>query len=53
MAVRVAAVIPALNEAGAIGPTVRGLPPSVVDRVIVVDGGSADGTVAEARAAGA
>jgi glycosyltransferase involved in cell wall biosynthesis len=49
----VVAVIPVLNEAGAIGPTVRGLPRGAVGRVIVVDGGSTDGTVAEARAAGA
>jgi glycosyltransferase involved in cell wall biosynthesis len=50
---RVFAVIPVLNEAGAIGPTVRRLPASVVDAVVVVDGGSTDGTVAEAEAAGA
>jgi glycosyltransferase involved in cell wall biosynthesis len=50
---RICAVIPVLNEAGAIGPTVRSLPRDVVDRVIVVDGGSMDGTVAEAREAGA
>ena len=50
---RVAAVIPVLNEEGAIGPTVRAIPRDVVDRVFVVDGGSHDGTVAEAEAAGA
>src|SRR6185312_2984195 len=50
---RVIAVIPTLNEAGAIGPTIAALPGTVVDVVVVVDGGSADGTVAEARAAGA
>ncbi len=50
---RVAAVIPVLNEAGAIGPTVAALPRNVVDAIIVVDGGSRDGTAAEARAAGA
>ncbi len=48
----IAAIIPVLNEAGAIGPTVRGLLP-YVGCVIVVDGNSTDGTVAEARAAGA
>jgi len=53
MTTRVAAVIPVLNEAGAIGPTVTRLPRDVVDAVIVVDGGSTDATVAEARAAGA
>ena len=50
---RVAAVIPVLNERGAIGPTVRRLPLSTVDVAIVVDGGSTDGTPAEAEAAGA
>ncbi len=50
---RVCAVIPVLNEQGAIGPTVARIPRDVVDTVIVVDGGSRDGTVAEARAAGA
>jgi len=50
---RTAAVIPVLNEAGAIGPTIAALPRAVVDAVIVVDGGSTDGTVDEARACGA
>ena len=49
----VVAIIPVLNEAGAIGPTVASLPRAVVDLVLVVDGGSTDGTVAEAEAAGA
>ena len=49
----IAAVIPAFNEAGAIGPTVARLPRSLVDIVLVVDGGSTDATVSEARAAGA
>ena len=48
----IAAVIPVLNEQGAIGPTLARLPPSVTLR-IVVDGGSTDGTVAEAQAHGA
>ncbi|MBN9560532.1 MAG: glycosyltransferase [Alphaproteobacteria bacterium] len=52
-ACRVAAVIPTLNEAGAIGPTISALPRAMVDTVLVVDGGSTDGTVAEARTAGA
>lgn len=47
----VAAVIPVLDEEGAIGPTIGGLPSGML--VVVVDGGSRDGTVAEARAAGA
>lgn len=49
---RVTVVIPVLNEAGAIGPTVRGVS-ALVDEVIVVDGNSRDDTAAEARAAGA
>lgn len=49
----VIAIIPVLNEAGAIGPTVAALPRDIVDAVLVVDGGSRDTTVAEARAAGA
>jgi glycosyltransferase involved in cell wall biosynthesis len=48
-----AVIIPVLNEAGAIGPTVRGVFAAWVGLVVVVDGGSTDGTVAEARAAGA
>jgi glycosyltransferase involved in cell wall biosynthesis len=53
VAPRVCAIIPVINEAGAIGPTVTRLPHDVVDLVIVVDGGSQDSTVEEARAAGA
>ncbi len=49
----VACVIPVLNEAGAIGPTVRGLLRPEVGLIVVVDGRSHDGTVEEARAAGA
>ena len=49
----VVAIIPAWNESGAIGPTVAGLPRDVVDTILVIDGGSADSTVAEAEAAGA
>jgi glycosyltransferase involved in cell wall biosynthesis len=41
-----------LNEEGAIGPTLRRLP-RAIQLAIVVDGGSRDGTVTEARAAGA
>ncbi len=46
-----ALVIPALNEAGAIGGVVGAIPPGVVDRVVVVDNGSTDGTAHAARAA--
>jgi len=45
-------VIPALNEAEAIGDVVRSIP-ALVDRVIVVDNGSNDGTADRAREAGA
>lgn len=50
---RVVAIIPALDEAGAIGAVVRALPRGLVQRVVVVDNGSRDGTAAAARAAGA
>src|SRR5581483_12513734 len=50
---RVVAVIPALNEEGAIDVVVRALPRDLVQRVIVVDNGSGDGTATAARAAGA
>jgi len=49
----VAVVLPALNEEGKIGPSVRRQPRDLVDHVIVVDDGSSDGTAGEARAAGA
>ena len=45
-------VIPALNEAEAIGDVVRSIP-ALVDRVIVVDNGSNDDTAERAREAGA
>jgi glycosyltransferase involved in cell wall biosynthesis len=50
---KVVVIIPALNEADAIAHVVQAIPAALVDRVIVVDGGSTDGTVAAARAAGA
>jgi glycosyltransferase involved in cell wall biosynthesis len=50
---RIAAIIPVLDEEGAIGPVVAAIPRDWVDDVIVVDGGSRDSTVAEASAAGA
>jgi glycosyltransferase involved in cell wall biosynthesis len=50
---RAAAVVPCLDEAEAIGPLVGALRAHGLDPVIVVDGGSADGTADVARAAGA
>ncbi len=50
---RVAAVVPAYNEAGKIGDVVRKIPRRHARRVIVVDDASTDGTAEEARAAGA
>ena len=49
----VAVVIPTFNEAESIGAVVTALPRDIVDRVIVVDGGSTDDTVDFARRAGA
>jgi glycosyltransferase involved in cell wall biosynthesis len=49
---RVVAVIPVLNEAGAITNTLQRLS-STIDHTIVVDGGSTDTTVSEASALGA
>lgn len=50
---RIAAIIPVLDEEGAIGPVLGAMPREWVDEVVVVDGGSHDHTVAVARAAGA
>jgi glycosyltransferase involved in cell wall biosynthesis len=50
---RIAAIIPVLDEGGAIGPVLAAMPSGWVDEIIVVDGGSRDRTVAEARAGGA
>jgi cellulose synthase/poly-beta-1,6-N-acetylglucosamine synthase-like glycosyltransferase len=49
----VAVIIPTFNEAVSIGAVVAGLPRDVVSRVIVVDGGSSDGTRERAKDAGA
>ncbi len=49
----VAVVIPARNEAGAIGRVLAELPRDQVGDVIVVDNGSTDGTAETARASGA
>jgi rSAM/selenodomain-associated transferase 2 len=50
--VRISAVIPTLDEQGEVAGTVVALRREA-DEVIVVDGGSRDGTVEEARSAGA
>ena len=50
----ISVIIPALNEAEVIRPTLRSVNcPSIKHEVIVADGGSADGTVTIAEAAGA
>ena len=49
---RVTVIIPALNEARAIGNVIGDLQ-DFIDDIIVVDNGSTDGTALEARAAGA
>lgn len=49
----VSVIIPALNEAGAIGQVVRSLPWELISECIVVDNGSSDETAAEAAKAGA
>ena len=50
---RIAAIIPVLDEEGAIGPVLAAMPREWVDEIVVVDGGSHDRTVAESTAAGA
>jgi glycosyltransferase involved in cell wall biosynthesis len=49
----VAVVIPTLNEAQSIGTVVSEIPRDLAQQIIVVDGGSDDGTPAIAAAAGA
>jgi glycosyltransferase involved in cell wall biosynthesis len=51
--VRVAAIIPTLNEAATIADTIASLPSDTVDEIIVADSSSVDGTAAIARASGA
>ena len=50
---KIAVVIPTFNEAESIGAVVAELRGSVVDRIIVADGGSTDDTQDRARSAGA
>jgi glycosyltransferase involved in cell wall biosynthesis len=49
----VALVIPTFNEAESIGAVIAALPRNIINRVIVADGGSNDGTRERAQAAGA
>jgi glycosyltransferase involved in cell wall biosynthesis len=49
----VAVIIPTFNEAESIGAVVAALPRDIVDRIIVADGGSSDGTPECAQSAGA
>jgi hypothetical protein len=50
---RVAALVPARNEEGSVGETVRSLRALRISEVVVVDDGSTDATAAAALAAGA
>jgi glycosyltransferase involved in cell wall biosynthesis len=50
---RILVVIPAFNEARAIGQVIGDIPDGLVDEVVVVNNASTDETVANARAAGA
>jgi glycosyltransferase involved in cell wall biosynthesis len=50
---RIALVIPTLNEEEAIGKLLARVPEGAVDEIIVADGGSSDRTVERARAEGA
>jgi glycosyltransferase involved in cell wall biosynthesis len=50
---RTSVITPALNEEESIGQVLAAVPTGVTDEVIVVDGGSSDGTVVVAQAAGA
>jgi glycosyltransferase involved in cell wall biosynthesis len=49
----VTAIVPALNEERSIGAVLQAIPRDIVIEVIVVDGGSADGTAGVAAAHGA
>ena len=50
---RVLVIIPAFNEAGAIGRVIRDIPADQVDEIIVVNNASTDETAQRARTAGA
>lgn len=50
---RTTVIVPTLNEAGNLEDVLRGMPSDLVDEVIVVDGGSNDGTPQIAQGVGA
>ena len=50
---RIALVVPTLNEGESIAAALRRAPSEIIDRILVVDGGSRDDTLERARAAGA
>jgi glycosyltransferase involved in cell wall biosynthesis len=50
---RVTVVIPTFNEAESIASVIEEMPRDIIDRIIVADGGSTDGTPDKARRAGA
>lgn len=50
---RILLVLPALNEAGKIGRTIKAVPAGMVDAILLVDDCSTDGTGEEAAALGA
>ena len=49
---RLSIIIPTLNEAGQIEETISRIPTSEAVEIVVVDGGSSDGTAEKARASG-
>ena len=53
VALRVVAVIPALDEEASVGGVIAAIPREIVDEVIVVDNGSRDATAQRAAQAGA
>ena len=49
----VSVVIPAINEEESIGAVILAIPLSLIDEIVIVDGGSVDDTVKIAEDAGA